>query len=213
MYIYICQQATIFTATLLFQPQLITTMYIQLHIINHQFVVLHTCTRTLFQTRHIREMQEIFRRAHNIKIQYLIEPFLIRSVRCKRDHVWWLFLSRPLILSRLIIAFKHLKCKPLLHRFGHPTPQQDVLSSLCRWICVVLNGPPPVFALFCLQLALWRNRDVGPKRIYYGDFGILWTLTVWITVLLLLYVNEQHEEFQNISFCVLNIVMQVWKDE
>ncbi len=151
--------------------------------------------------------------SHNNKIQYFIEPFLKRSVRCKRDHVWRSFLSRPLILSRLIITFKHLKCKPLLHRVGHPTPQQDVLSSLCRWICVVLNGPPPVFALFCLQLALWRNRDVGPKRIYYGDFGILWTLTVWITVLLLLYVNEQHEEFQNISFCVLNIVMQVWKDE
>ncbi len=30
MYIYQFQQATIFTATLLFQPQLITTMYIQL---------------------------------------------------------------------------------------------------------------------------------------------------------------------------------------
>ncbi len=38
------------TATLLFQPQLITTMYKQLHTIkhiNHQFVVLHTCTQTL----------------------------------------------------------------------------------------------------------------------------------------------------------------------
>ncbi len=48
------QQATIFTATLLFQPQLITTMYIQLHMIKHinrQFVVLHTCTHT-FHTRH-----------------------------------------------------------------------------------------------------------------------------------------------------------------
>ncbi len=43
------QQATIFTATLLFQPQLITTMYIQLQMIKHinrQFVVLQTCTRT-----------------------------------------------------------------------------------------------------------------------------------------------------------------------
>ncbi len=73
------QQAIIFTATLLFQPKLITTMYIQLQmIINHQFVVLHTYTQTLFHTQHIREMQEIFRRAHNNKRQYFIEPFLIR---------------------------------------------------------------------------------------------------------------------------------------
>ncbi len=28
------------------------------------------------------------------------------------------------------------------------------------------NQPPPVFTLFCLQLALWRNSDVGPKRAY-----------------------------------------------
>ncbi len=44
VYIFQCQQATIFTATLLFQPQLIRTMYIQLQIIKHrnlQFVVLH----------------------------------------------------------------------------------------------------------------------------------------------------------------------------
>ncbi len=61
VYIFQFQQATIFTATLLFQPQLITKTYIQLQIIiNCQFVVLHTCT-------HIREMQEIFRCAHNKK--------------------------------------------------------------------------------------------------------------------------------------------------
>ncbi len=41
-------------------------MYIQLQIIiNHQFVVLYTCTQTLFHTQHSREMQEIFKRAHN----------------------------------------------------------------------------------------------------------------------------------------------------
>ncbi len=40
--------------------------------INCQFVVLHTCTQTLFHTLHIREMQEIFRRAHNNKRQYVI---------------------------------------------------------------------------------------------------------------------------------------------
>ncbi len=33
-----------------------------------------------------REMQEIFRHAHNNKRQYFIEPFLIRSVHCKREH-------------------------------------------------------------------------------------------------------------------------------
>ncbi len=30
--------------------------------------------------------------------------FLIRSVRCKRNHVWWWFLSSPLVLSRLTTA-------------------------------------------------------------------------------------------------------------
>ncbi len=66
------EQATIFSATLLFQPQLITTLYIQLQMITHiirPFVVLHTLhtyTQTLFQT-HIHEMQENFRRAHNNK--------------------------------------------------------------------------------------------------------------------------------------------------
>ncbi len=107
VYIFQFQQATIFTATILFQPQLITTMYMQLQMIkyiNCQFVVLHTCTQTLFHTRHIREMQEIFRSAHNNKKQYFIEPFLIRSVRWKRNHVWRRFLCSPLILSRLTTA-------------------------------------------------------------------------------------------------------------
>ncbi len=44
--------------------------------------------------------------------------------------------------------------------------QKYILSSVCRRISTVLNGPPPVFALFCLQLALWWNRDVGPKRVF-----------------------------------------------
>ncbi len=72
--------------------------------INCQFVVLHTCTQTLFHTPHIREMQEIFRRAHNNKRQYVIEPFLVRSVGCKRNHVWRSFLSSPLVLSCLTSA-------------------------------------------------------------------------------------------------------------
>ncbi len=73
------------------QPQLIT-MYIQLQmIINRQFVVLHTCTQTLFHTQHSREMQEIFRRAHNNKRQHFIDSTLS-------------FLSSPLVLSRLTTA-------------------------------------------------------------------------------------------------------------
>ncbi len=72
--------------------------------INCQFVVLHTCTQTLFHTPHIREMQEIFRRAHNSKRQNVIETFLVRSVGCKRDHVLRSFLSSPLVLSCLTTA-------------------------------------------------------------------------------------------------------------
>ncbi len=60
------------------------------------------CTQTLFHTRHSREMQEIFK--HNNKRQYFIEPFLIRCVRCKHKHFWRLFLSSPLVLSRLTTA-------------------------------------------------------------------------------------------------------------
>ncbi len=55
---------------------------------------------------------------------------------------------------------------PLLHRFYHPTSQQDdILSSLCSRICALLNWPPPLFALFFFQLALWPNCDFGPKRV------------------------------------------------
>ncbi len=76
VYIFQFQQATIFTATLLFQPQLITTMYIQLQMIKYlhrQFVVLHTCTHTLFHTQ--REIQEIFRRTHKTKDNILLNLF------------------------------------------------------------------------------------------------------------------------------------------
>ncbi len=158
------QQATIFTATLLFQPQLITTLYIQLlfytHAHRHYFI------------HDSREMQEIFRRAHNNKRQYFIEPFLIRSVRCKREHFWWWFLSSPPVLSCLTTAVvifclavaagmrSNFSFEAVLHRILHPTSQQDdILSSLCSRICAGLKGPPP---LFCLQLALWCNCDVGP---------------------------------------------------
>ncbi len=64
---------------------------------------------------------------------------------------------------------KNVKLEPLLYRFRHLTSQQDdILSSLGCRICTGLNWPPPVFALFCLQLALWRNCDVGPKKGLLG---------------------------------------------
>ncbi len=100
--IFQCHQATIFTATILSQPQLITTMFIQLQRIKHincEFVVLHTCTQTLFHTQHICGVQKLFRRANNTKILYFIEPFLIRSVRCKREHFLWWVLSRFILFN------------------------------------------------------------------------------------------------------------------
>ncbi len=83
-------------------PATINHYNIQLQmIINHQFVVVHTCTRTLFHTQHIRE---IYRRTHNNKRQNLLNLFWISSVCFKRDHVWRSFLSSPLVLSRLTTA-------------------------------------------------------------------------------------------------------------
>ncbi len=37
-----------------------------------------------------------------------------------------------------------------------------------RWFELAASS----FALFCLQVALWRNCDVGPKRVY--RVGELW---------------------------------------
>ncbi len=95
---------------------------------------------------------------------------------CKRDHVWRLFRSSPLVLSlttAVVVLLSgsdsmwlNVKLESLLHRFGHPTSQQDILSSLCSRICAVLNWPPPIFALFCLHLAQWRNCDVGAKCLF-----------------------------------------------
>ncbi len=142
-------------------------MYIQLQmIIDCQFVVLHTCTHTLFHTPHSREMQEIFIHTHNNKRPHFIEPFLTRSMRCKGEHFWQSFLS--------VCSFYHIKKKlsffffvwqcevcnqisslRLYYWFWHPTPQQDnILSSLCSQNYAGLNGPPPVFPLFCFQLIL-----------------------------------------------------------
>ncbi len=96
------QQAPIFTATLLFQPQLITTMYIQLQMIIYKSSV---CCFTHMHTDIISYMTYSWdarnlQMRHNNKRQYFIEPFLI-SVRCKREHFWRSFLSSLLILSRL----------------------------------------------------------------------------------------------------------------
>ncbi len=109
------QLATSFTATLLFQPQLITTLYIQLQMIKHihrHFVILHTCMQTLFHTEHSREVQEIFRCAHNNKTHYFIETFLIRGVHCKRNTFLRLFLSAR------FITFNHRCCRFFLSGSG-----------------------------------------------------------------------------------------------
>ena len=44
----------------------------------------------------------------------------------------------------------------------------NLSSLLCSQICAGLYWPPPVFRLFCLQLAPWRNCDVGAKGVYMG---------------------------------------------
>ncbi len=89
------QQANICIATLLFQPQLITTQMI--------IYKLSVCCFTHIIHRIVvtREMQEIFRCAHNNKRPHFTEPFLIRSVRRKRDHFRPSFLPSPLVLSHL----------------------------------------------------------------------------------------------------------------
>ncbi len=157
-------------------------MNIQLKIIiNHQFVFLHTCTQKLFHTQHISEMQEIFRRTHNNKRQYFIEPYLI-SISCKRDQVWLWFLSSPLVLSRLNTA-----------GVTSTSRQDNILSFFCGRICAVLNWLPPVFALFCLQLALWRNCDIGAKRVYNiirGTISIKLHLKMYVIINVFVTVNH-----------------------
>ncbi len=121
-----------------------------------------------------REMQEIFRGAHNNKIQYFIEPFLIRSVHCKREHFWRWFLSSPLVLSRLstaVVGFLSGSGSRYAIRFLiwgcitsmlAPNITTRWYQLLMKRICAGLNGPPPILPLFCFQLALWHNCDVSP---------------------------------------------------
>ncbi len=82
-------------------------MYIQLHTIKHinrQFVVLHTCTQTLFHTRHSTDIHKKSLDAPNNKRQYVIEPFLIRSVRCLQTRA---FLTIVSVQSARFISFNH----------------------------------------------------------------------------------------------------------
>ncbi len=100
------QQATIFTATLLFQPQLFTTLYIQLQMIIYKSSVCcftHMHKDIISYTTVVR-CKKSSEAPITTKGQYFIEPFLIRSVRCKHKHFWRWFLSSPLVLSRLTTA-------------------------------------------------------------------------------------------------------------
>ncbi len=55
----------------------------------------------------------------------------------------------------------YLSSAPLLSLFpaadlAEPRPlrHKDILSSLCSWIRASLNGPPPIFPLYCLHCYL-----------------------------------------------------------
>ncbi len=153
---------------IIIQPQLITTMYIQLQMIIYKssVVVLHTCTQTLFHTQHIREMQEIFKRAHNNKRQYFIEPFLIRSVRCNTEHFWRSFLSSPLILSRLttaVVGFFVWQWQQVCDQFLIWGCITSILAPniTTRWIpCPdqIQNGQNMIY-IYDLQMTLKDSRD------------------------------------------------------
>ncbi len=100
------QQATVFTATLLFQPQFITTLYIQLQMIIYKPSVCcfrHMHTDIISYTTYSWDARNLQANHHN-KRQYFTESFLIRSVRCKHDHVWRSLLFSPLFLLRLTTA-------------------------------------------------------------------------------------------------------------
>ncbi len=128
--------------TFRFQQGTIFTVYTIANYYIRRFVVLHTCTQTLFHTQHSREMQEIIRRAHNNKtILYL--TFMIRRVCCKSEHFWRSFLSSPLVLSCLttavIVFFVWLWQQVYdniynlrLYYVDSGTQQDYILSSLCN---------------------------------------------------------------------------------
>ncbi len=94
------QQATIFTATLLFQPQLITTLYIQLQrIIYKSSVYCFTHAQRSLVVR-CKKSSDV---PITTKDNTLLNLFLI-SVCCKCEHFWRSFLSSPLVLSCLTTA-------------------------------------------------------------------------------------------------------------
>ncbi len=120
-------------------------------------------------------MQEIFRRAHNNKRQYFIEPFQceLQMRSC---------LTMVSVQFARFIAFNH-RCRNFFvwqrrqlcvkisnwSRFyiDSGTQHQNkiiILSFLCSWICAVFNWLPPAFTLYCLQLALWCNCDIKNAR-------------------------------------------------
>ncbi len=124
---------------------------------------------------HCREMQEIFRSAHNNKRQYTIQHFLIRSVLGKCDHVWPSFLSRPLVLSRLTTAVVIFILTGSGSRYTIKFLIWGCITSILasnitkRWYFKLLMKPNlhwfewATFSFpFVLQLGLWRNCDVGP---------------------------------------------------
>ncbi len=110
-------------------------------------------------------MQEIFRRAHNNKKQYIIEHL---SVCCKCNEFWWSFLSSPLVLLHLttaVVVFFFVwqwhqvydqicnYVDLVFRRFWHPTSQQgDILSSNQCWFEWAVF---PLVVYFGSSFALW----------------------------------------------------------
>ncbi len=132
----------------------------------------HSHRHYFIHVRLSREMQEIFRRANNNKRQNFIEPFLIRSVCCKRDHFLRSFQSSPLVLSRLNTA---------AIRFLSGSGSRYAIQFLI-WGCITLILAPNIttrwylkllgvaesalvwmdrLLCFSSSLARWRNCDVG----------------------------------------------------
>ncbi len=122
-----------------------------------------------------REMQEIFRHAHNNKRQYFIEPFLIRSLHCKRKHFWRWFLSSPLVF----ITFNH-RCRRLfvwqwqqecdqisnlrLYYIDSGTQHHNemILAPYVAESALVWMGRLQFSFCFTSSLARWCSCDVSP---------------------------------------------------
>ncbi len=171
-----------FTATLLFQPQLIRTLYIQLQMIKHiirHFLVLNTCTQTLFHTRHIREMQEIFRRAHNNKRQYFIESF--SDKKCELQT--WTCLKVVFVLFHrfthllalgtplgVLIVWNPYRITPihwLMARMPAPTFSCRILCMRMRHL--FLHEAAMLALVAILLTRFWSNFLGLPLHLHFGD--------------------------------------------